>query len=213
MLYYFADSVIIISFIASLATFRLAFPKHLRLFSVLLGLTALDEICILFYSRMFHLSNLPWYNCFMGVEFWMLGYYHFLFLEKPLWRKFILGYLIIFPVVWLVLVFFIFGVMNWNSYLSILGSFFTILFSVLAYWQLFTARRLNRLRTTPEFWIATGLIIFYACNLPYLGTLNYLTRTMPEVSKKLLVLLQVLNIVMYSLFTYAFLCRIRLKKS
>ena len=99
-----------------------------------------------------------------------------------------------------------FGISSWNSYVYIVESLFTVCLAAAFYYQLFTAPTLIRLTTSPEFWIATGLIIFYTCNLPYLGMLNFITKDYLSLAKSLLMLLQILNIIMYSLFTLAFLC-------
>ncbi len=109
--------------------------------------------------------------------------------------------------------FFIFGITKWNSYVVIAGSFFIICFSAAYYYQVFTQDELARLDNSPEFWIATGLIIFYACNLPYMGMLNFLVKNYLGLAIKFLSILKILNVIMYSIFIYAFLCRIIIKKS
>jgi hypothetical protein len=160
-----------------------------------------------------HQSNVPLYNLFMLVEFWVYGYYYKCIIEPGRLKRLIRFYLWLFPVFWVVVVFFLFGLAKWNSYVAVGGSFFTICFSGGYYYQLFTQEELVRLDITPEFWIATGLIIFYACNLPYTGMLNFLVKNYLDLARNLLTVLDILNLVMYSLFIYAFLCRMIIKKS
>lgn len=152
-------------------------------------------------------NNMRVYNPFMLIEFWAFALYFRLSTDLTWLKKVINGFLILFPVLWVVCVFFIFGFRNWNSYVSITGSAFTIFFAVTFYYELLTSQLLVKLRNMPEFWIATGLLIFYAGNLPYLGMLNYLNAQHTSTAAQLSYVLKGLNIIEYSLFTYAFICR------
>ena len=202
-----------IAFLASLNSFRLGFPFHLKIFSLLLGCDFLVEVSCNFLVRPLHFhSNVPLYNIFMIVEFWTYGWFFSRLLDSPVLKKFIGYYLVLLPIYWVIVVFVVFGIGNWNSYMSITGSLFTVCMAAAFYYQLFTAPSLIRLTGSTEFWIATALIVFYACNLPYLGMLNFITVKYRPLAQQLLLVLQFLNIIMYSLFTIGFLCRIRTMK-
>jgi len=149
----------------------------------------------------------------MLLEFWAYGAYYRLIIQSAAMRKIIDVFLWTYPLFWAIVVFGIFGISRWNSYVSVVGSFFTILFSIAYYYQLFTQSELVRLDRSTEFWIATGLILFYTCNLPYTGMLNFLVKNYLRLATQFLYVLQILNILMYSLFIYAFLCRTITKKS
>ena len=207
MLVYTYLAFVGIAFLSSLNAFRLDFPLHLKVFSVLLGLDFLVEFSATVVVNLFHIrTNVPLYNCFMLVETMTYAWFFRTILTSRLLKGFIGGYLILFPIFWVIIVFFVFGISSWNSYVYIVESLFTVCLAAAFYYQLFTAPTLIRLTTSPEFWIATGLIIFYTCNLPYLGMLNFITKDYLSLAKSLLMLLQILNIIMYSLFTLAFLC-------
>jgi hypothetical protein len=207
LLVYFYLVFIGIAFLSSLNAFRLDFPLHLKVFSVLLGLDFLVEFSATVIVNLFHIrTNVPLYNCFMLVETMTYAWFFRTILTSRLLKGLIGGYLILFPIFWVIIVFFVFGISSWNSDVYIVESLFTVCMAAIFYYQLFTAPTLIRLTTSPEFWIATGLIIFYTCNLPYLGMLNFITKDYLSLAKGLLTLLQILNIIMYSLFTLAFLC-------
>ena len=206
-------SVIALSFLSSLVSFRLDYAFHLKIFSLLLGLTLITELLAVHGLHLLSLkSNLPIYNTFVLVEFWIYVW----FFSRILRNKKILlltkWFLILFPFLWLITIVFIFGINNWNSYIIITGSAFTVFLSVYYYYELFTSAELVTLTKKPEFWIATGLIIFYAGNLPFTGMLNYLASNYKELAIKLVTVLRVLIIVMYSLFIYAYLCPINIRK-
>lgn len=207
MLVYTYLAFVGIAFLSSLNAFRLDFPLHLKVFSILLGLDFLVEFSATVVVNLFHIrTNVPLYNCFMLVETMTYAWFFRTILTSRLLKGLIDSYLILFPIFWIIIVFFVFGISSWNSYVYIVESLFTVCLAAAFYYQLFTAPTLIRLTTSPEFWIATGLIIFYTCNLPYLGMLNFITKDYLSLAKSLLMLLQILNIIMYSLFTLAFLC-------
>jgi hypothetical protein len=198
---------ILIAFLSSLNSFRLDLPFHLKLFSCLLGLTLVVELFQGVFIRVFHFKNNFWiYNAFGLVEFWLYGYFYYRVIEVKILRRIIFLFMVIFPIFWVITIFFLFGFNVWNSYVVIVGSFFSVLFAVMYYYQLITAREIRSLRNMPEFWIATGMLIFYLGELPFYGTLNFLMSHNLGLTKSLLNILKVLDTLMYGLFSYGFLC-------
>jgi len=214
-IYYSALIITVLSFvISSLVSFRLDYPYHLKFFSLLLGVTALNEVGAWFLPSVLHQSNNHiWYNIFMAIEFMMYGIYYYLAVSNKKVKNIIKWYLILFPLFWFIFVFLVFGFRIWNSYVAITGGFAVICFSVYYYYQLFTAPDLVKLGSSTEFWIATALIIFYSGNLPYIGTLNFLMKNYYALAQKVILAFQILYILTYCLFTYAFLCRISTTRS
>jgi hypothetical protein len=208
-------SAILFAFLSSLRSFRLGFPFHLRLFSMLLGLTFLVELAADLTERIGHTRNNYWlYNGFAPVEFWIYGYYFYQLIRVRLARSVIFYFLVLFPVFWAVTVFFVFTFNTWNSYVIIAGSFFTVLFVVMYYYQILMTREIQSLRNLPEFWIATGMLIFYLGALPFYGALNFLWTYHQSAATTLWRILLIMDTLMYLLFSYAFLCRtINIKKS
>ncbi len=200
---------ILMAFLSSLTSFRLGFSLHLRLFSCLLGLTFLVEVTAAFLAFRLVISNTRLYNAFTLIEFWTYGYFYLYLLQAKILRRILLFFLVIFPIFWLVTVLLLFGFGKWNSYVMIVGSFFSILFALMYYYQIITAKEILSLGTLPEFWIATGMLIFYLGALPFFGMLNYLVKHNQGIAKSLLVVYQILDTLMYALFSYAFLCRTR----
>ena len=215
VLAYIYISTILVAFISSLRAFRLDFPFHLRLFSLLLGVTFGVELTAELTARIWHTGNNYWlYNGFAPLEFWLYGYYYFRLIRVRLARMVILCYLILFPVFWAVTVFGIFRFSIWNSYVIIVGSFFAIIFVMMYYYQLLVDPGTRSLRGVSEFWIATGMLVFYSGALPYYGELNFLWTQHKDAARTLFKVLLIMDTLMYALFSYAFLCRrINIKKS
>jgi hypothetical protein len=212
--YYTTLTVICLSFISSLIAFRLDYAFHLKLISALLGFTVVSE---LFITRLIHhiwkgKTNIPWYNVVMLVEFLVYAWYYLCILNNKTLHKIILGYLISLPVCWFLLSFRIFHLDNWNYYVDIAGSIFTVCLSGALYYQLLTAPELVRLSKSPEFWIATALIVYYSGSLPFTSMLDFWTLKVLPLAQTFVMILQILNIILYTLIGYAFLCRINMKK-
>lgn len=213
LLDYIYVTSVLIAFLSSLISFRLDFPSNLKLFSCLLGLTFLVELTASI-LLVLHIRNFWLYNLFMLVEFSCYGYYYLQFIKISLLQRVLKTFLVIFPTFWAVTIFFVFKLTIWNSYVIVFGSFFTVLFSFMYYYQLITSPEIQPLRKLPEFWIATGMLTFYLGALPFYGMLNFLIHSHRTVAITLADVLEIMNIIMYGLFSYAFICRIiNIKKS
>jgi hypothetical protein len=76
------------------------------------------------------------------------------------------------------------------------------------------SREIASLRNLTEFWIATGMLIFYMAALPFYGTLNFLLAYHHGVAKTLYKVLLIIDTIMYAIFSYGYLCKtINIRKS
>jgi len=183
-------------------------PFHLRVLAVLVAYTCVVELSLLFLKGFLEKgNNLPVYNFFMLVTYMGYAYFFRQIIQSKTVRRLIEVFLYLYPVFWFYVVFFIFNIDEWNSYVYISGGAFTILWAIAYCFGLFTSEDPVRFRYSGGFWIAIGLIFFYSCGLPYMGMFNYLTKTNSELANLLKIPLQISNIVMYLLFSYAFLCQ------
>lgn len=198
---------------SSLRSFRLDYPFHLKLFSFLLGVILITELIVWAASTVFHVStNVHIYNIAMGIQYWLYGLYFRFILAGKITRLLVNSFLILFPLLWLFSTLFLFGLYKWNSYVAAAGSLFCVIFSIIYFYQIFARVEPVKFATNPELWIAIGIFIFYSVNLPYVAMLNFLSNTDKEFARQLLVVLQISNILMYSLFTYAYICRMSIRK-
>jgi hypothetical protein len=203
-----------VAFLASLTSFKQPYSKHLRFFSLVLALTFVVEFVAVFGRRWGWISsNIILYNTFMLIEFTAYIWYFHQVIRNPKVKRRLRFLLVALPIFWTWSTLAVFGIGIWNSYVSTAGSLITVIMAAYYYYELFTASELVRLNRSAEFWIATGLIVFYACHLPYLGMLNYLTVNHMPLARQLLTILQIGVCIMYSIFIYAYLCKINIAKS
>jgi hypothetical protein len=201
--------VLSISFFCSLISFRLHYPFHLKLFSVFLGITVITEICAVFLLGLFHLkTNYPVYNSFMLVEYVLYAWYFSFIIESKKIKKIVRYFIFLMPEIWMATIFLAFGMKRWDSYMVMFGDCFLIILCVINFYELFASEKLIDLKTSPEFWISVGTFVYSCCELPITGILNFLGENYASLVSQLENVLQILNIIMYSIFTYAFLCPI-----
>jgi hypothetical protein len=204
--------VVVIAFLCSLMSFRAGVPFHLKLLALLLGLTVVVELCARFFLPFFHVKHSSRvYGPFNLLEFWVYGYLFYLLIRVKILRRIIFLFLWIFPIFWLITNLYLFKFREWNSYVMVAGSFCTILMVLMYYYQLIAAKEVQTIRYLPEFWIATGLLLFYLWELPFFGTLNFFMgyyTAHRAVLDGLLNARLILDTLMYAFISYGYLCLI-----
>jgi hypothetical protein len=93
-----------------------------------------------------------------------------------------------------------------------LGCLFIVAACVYYFLELFQSTRSVNLSKEPAFWICSGLLFFYTCSFPLFGLWNHLHGLPGIILRNLSTILQVLNVLLYTLFSIAFLCRIQFRK-
>ena len=88
-----------------------------------------------------------------------------------------------------------------------------IVWSAYYFYDLYKQDEVLHIRQLPEFWICTGILFFQTGAFFLMGLLNYLTRTSPDVATELYSINHLLNILLYSLYTIGFVCKVGQKES
>jgi|SRR5580658_4609534 hypothetical protein len=204
--------VVVIAFLCSLMSFRAGVPFHLKLLALLLGLTVVVELLVRFFLPFFHVKHSSLvYNPFNLVEYWVYGYFFYLLIQVKILRRIVVVFLWIFPIFWVVTTLYLFKFQKYNSYVTVAGSFCIILMVLMYFYQLITAKEMQPIRRMPEFWIVTGILMFYLVELPFFGTLNFFMSyytTHTAVRDGLLNARLILDTLMYAFISYGYLCLI-----
>jgi hypothetical protein len=193
---------------SSLSKFRLE-PYHAQIIAVIVT----SDLIVESLGMIPGIKRNILYNFAALLEFWLYAYYYLQIIRNKRISTFIRIYLCGLPVGWLILVIGMMGLVIWNTIFHAIGSVVIVLLSAWFYYQLFTAEKLTRLSMSFEFWIATALIVYYSCDLPFLGMLNWLSQKSPGLASKLVKALQIVNIIFYSIICYAFICLRRQRRS
>lgn len=207
--YYF----IALSMIAGFVTLvQKKLTEGLTLFPFFLLLTLVVEIVGWQLSEK-ALNNADLYNFFSVAAF---TYYMYLLMEVVYSRKAkkaILTVMAIYAVISLCNILFIQKINSFHTMTYSLGCLLIVVISMYYFYEILQAPRSIDLKKEPAFWIAAGLLFFYICTLPVLGVLNYLFSIPGAIARSLEQIIAILNVLLYSLFTIAFICRISFRKS
>jgi hypothetical protein len=200
-----------LSFLTSLLIFkRPETPFYLKLFPGFLLITISVEFLTLYLWNL-SMENYQAYNYFTAFEF---CFYLFIFskiIRTPRVRR-IITYTII-PYLTLALANILFFQKNtFHSITYSLGCLLIVTCAIYYFFELFQSPSSIRLTKEPSFWISSGLLFYYCCSLPFIG-LTGLLSTMPKIFlNNVYYILIGINVLLYSLFTIAFLCKIPIRK-
>lgn len=182
----------------------------------LLILVCFIETASIIVKSLGHLNNHNLYNIFIFSSTPLYFYLFYQFLNiKEKFRKVYIYTSVIISLSLLYNFFFFEGIFKFNTLSIILMSFFTILLSILLLFRLAESENYFNLSKHPYFWIAAGLLIFSLGTLVVLGMNQYIRINKVTIVNKALyrTIMPVLNVILYSSYTYAFYLCAQMKKS
>lgn len=208
-------TALLIQIICLLASFTLFFqasiPRYLKTFPFFLAFTIIVEITGFLLRKHLFTVNLL-YCFFTAFEFvyYLLIIKYIIFNQKA--KRTISWILAVYPVLVIINIFFIQpGTFHTITYS--LGCLLVVAACIYYFFEVFRSTHSVNLVKEPAFWLCTGLLFFYCCTLPLFGLWNHLHGLPKILIKNLRGIQTVLNILLYSLFSIAFLCRIKFRSS
>ncbi|HVV05203.1 MAG TPA: hypothetical protein VHC96_13325 [Puia sp.] len=206
-------TLVIISFLASLtAYFQKNTPRYLRLFPLFLLVTIIVEV-VSTWMTLHNRSALLLYNFFGTFEFLFYIYVVRENIRSRRVKKLLLYTTWLFVLIVVINFLFIQRTAGFNSFTYALGCLLIAVICIYYFFELFQSTTSVNLTRQPAFWICAGLIFFYACSFPVYALLNFLKEAPDIIKKNFGVILLLLNVLLYSSFTIAFLCRLRVRNS
>lgn len=201
----------VISFLASLSCYfqKPAF-RYLRLFPVFLLITILVEVIgwILTQNR---INNSFLFYPFSSIEF---EFYLFILLNiiyNLKVKRIITILLVVYPILSIVNIYLI-QAHTFPSISFSIGCLLIVGFCIYYFFELFQLPRSVNLIQEPAFWICSGLLFFYCCSFPLFGLSNFMFKLSNVIRKNISFILTIMNVLLYSLFTISFLCRLKNNK-
>lgn len=177
-------------------------PPYLKYFSILL-------VCTLSVESIgyFLIKNNTWmFNIFTVMEFtFYLAIFRYILVSKAQKRA-ILIFIVTFIIASLVNLLYYQGLFKFNNYSYSYGCMLVCICVMMYFTQLLHNSKPQPLTKIPMFWISTGLLVYYACNFFYMGLLHYIIGASMDLAKQLFMIISVLNIIMYSLFSIGIIC-------
>lgn len=204
-----------LSAIFSLKTFRLKWPAPYRSFAIFLWLTLLSEGLAISWKLGLHKtewwsfsrSNAWIYNLYFIPEYLFYCWFFNSILDQPQFKrsfKYVFGTYLVLTVSNLL---FFQGFNQLNTYNIIAGNLLVVIYSSGYFLGELNRKQPERVSNTPLFWLSLGAFIFFTVSIPYFISINYLSRTNLPLAIALFNILLSLNVLMYSFYLIAFLCR------
>jgi hypothetical protein len=203
-------AIIICAFIGMVTWFRPS-PFYLRLFPFFLLISFIVET-IAWRLSSNGKSNLFLYNFFtvFYVDFYLFVLLNIIRKQKV--KRVVLYVVVIFTLIATFNFLFYQGLNQFHSLTYSIGSFCIVAICSYYFLELFQLSHSVDLVREPGFWICSGLIFFFSCSFPIFGTINMLNSLPKVLINNIGVLLAILNILLYTLYSIAFLCRNNIKK-
>ncbi|HMH31937.1 MAG TPA: hypothetical protein VK543_02850 [Puia sp.] len=205
--------IIVISFFAALTVyFQPGSPLYLKLFPPFLAMTILVELTASYFIVKYG-ENVSVYNIFNIVNF---CFYYFVLREiitNKTAKKVIFYIMMIFLPLAVCNLLFVQKIGNFNSMTFSIGSLLIVGMCVYYFFELFQLPKAINLLREPAFWICSGLLFFFVCSFPFFGLINFISNASLLLLSRFVRVLIIVNVFLYSLFTIAFLCRIRIRRS
>lgn len=203
---------ILISFVASLTNYLdKKVALYLLLFPPFLLLVYVCEYAGLQLRIKSH-NNVWLYNIVSIVEFLFYFFFFHSVYRVSTARKVMLILIPVYLAAALLNIFLVQGKAVFHTYSYMAGCLFVIAGSIYYFLELFRYPQTGSIMRDPAFWITTALLFYYICVLPIFGIVNYISSIPKRVGYTLVFINQFSNIILYSLFTLAFLCKLSFRK-
>lgn len=190
--------------------FRRGVPLYLKLFPPFLAMTLVIEV-VGWTRKGKDIDASLMYFLFIAFEFVFYLYMLRYVIRTARVKKVILSLVFIYSVLALVSIF----IIEANTFPSISYSFgclFIVGVCIYYFYELFHYPAATSLLREPAFWICTGLMFFYICSFPLFGLYKLLYSASSTIMLNISTILDVMNGFLYTFFSVAFLCSIRIRK-
>lgn len=205
----------IIGFITGLILLKRIKEKFLKNLILFLSITISVEIIGLL-TTYFHQRNLNTivYNNYLAIEFCFYLYLVLKIIRKKTVKRMIFGVICFYAAIGLVNNMLVQG--KHGSFTSItysLGCFFVISSLLYYFYELMLFPSSISLIKQPAFWICSGLLFFYTSTFSIFGLTNFISKLPTSVYNGISIFITITNIVLYSMFSIAFVCQTQIPKS
>ena len=204
---------IAVSFLVSLSVYftsKTSF-NYLKLFPPYLLATMIAE-SLGSYLGYIGKNNLALYNFFSTFEFCFYLWVINLIIINRKMKKVIRATMVFYAFAAIINILFIQKMKMFHTVTYSLGCLLIVSFCIYYFLELFRLPKSVELKNNPAFWICSGLLFYYCCGFPLFGLINFVNALPKLIIKNFQTIVTIMNIFLYSLFTIAFLCRIKTRK-
>jgi uncharacterized membrane protein YfcA len=181
--------------------------KVWKSFILFLLLTCLVEIAGIYMRKELYLPNFMIYNIFLVIECAVTNYFFYhLLKENHNLKKVLTGWLAIFLLFYFIELY----VYRFKAYASASTTFMSvelILASIYFYYRLLKEEKYRQLSKDASFWWVNGTICFYFAGMAFNIFFRYLFQDIPVNKSASYIVFSIINVILYSCWSYSFICR------
>jgi hypothetical protein len=204
--------ILVIDLIVGVMLYRRIEPPVLKWLVPFLLLTIIVEGTGLITSQI-HWQNLWMFNFFTCFEFLFYTYLYTKLIQNNKWRRVMRYAMMVYPVLFLINIFFIEGFTRFHTITYRIGSVMVVFWCCLYFRQLLQSPGYTAVFRIPAFWLSTGLLFFYTGFFFYMSAAYILLYTRLVIDKLVWqAISDTLNTLLYGSILIAFLCRSSAKK-
>ena len=202
--------IVALSIIVGALRFRALQPKPVKWLVPFLFVTLAVEVTGMITSRMY-IRNLWMFNMFTGSEFIFYSWFYLNILENQRVKKIIRYAMGIYPVLFLINIFWIEGFYRFHTITYRIGSVMIVVWVYLYFRQLMRSSSYSPVLRNPIFWISTGLLFFYAGFFFYMTAGSVLLYAkVPYNAFVFYIISDTLNALLYACFLISFVCQMNI---
>lgn len=158
-------------------------------------------------------NTLILYNFFTLFEFLFYLWTLRQIIKKRMVKK-LIGYAMVILLIFSLLnIFYIQGIRRFQSYSYSIGSLLIVAFCIYYFYEIFLIPHSINLLRQPPFWICSALLFYYTISFPIFGLTNVVPTLPNVIINNLSTFITILNVLLYSMFSIAFICRFKIRKS
>lgn len=205
--------VAVLALLASLFIYRQQRNDiYLRLFPPFLLVVA---VCYWFISYLAQrrLNNLAIFNPLTIFQISFFFFVLYRLIQHKVVKKIAFYLIWIYPIVAGLNILYFQKIETFHSITYSLGGLLIAALCIFYFFELFQRSQSINLMRSPDFWICSGLLFYFACSFPIYGMANTLEKFPQFILTNLNKIFNVLDILLYTSFTIAFLCRLKIRKS
>jgi hypothetical protein len=204
--------IVALSIIVGALRFRSLEPKPVKWLVPFLCVTLAVELAGLITTRM-NIRNLWMFNVFTCSEFVFYSWVYLNILENQRVKKLIRYAIVVYPLLFLINIFWIEGIYRFHTLTYRIGSVMIVVWAYLYFRQLMRSSSYSPVLRNPIFWISTGLLFFYAGFFFYMTAGSILIYAKGFYSKLVFdTISDTLNLLLYSCFLISFLCQMSITR-
>ena len=204
--------VIALCFLVSLTVFSKSHKGglYLKLFPPFLFIALVVETLASYMASKGE-NNAVLYNFYTGFEFCFYLLLLSLIITANRVKKIVRITILLYAVAFVINILFVQKITTIQTITYSLGCLLVVSFCIYYFLSLFKLPKAIRLWNNPAFWICFGLLFFYCCSFPLIGLIHYWMHISKFLIRNFAQIVNILHIILYTLFMIAFLC-IRTRK-